>query len=70
MPDPSSDPTTGTPPRVPRWVVVSGTVVGVLVLVFIVVQLTGLGGQHGPGRHLPGGGSPPASVTGPPAGGH
>jgi hypothetical protein len=68
----------GSPPRMPRWVMVSGIVVGVLVLLFIVLQLTGLGGQHGPGRHLPGGGAPPAvtdvqtpaSGHAPPAGGH
>jgi hypothetical protein len=60
----------GRPPAMPRWVKWSGIVVGVLVLLFVVLQLTGLGGQHGPGRHLPGGGAPPASVTAPVTGGH
>jgi hypothetical protein len=62
-----------SPPRVPRWVKWSAIVIGILVLVFVVLQLTGIGGEHGPGRHGPGGGPPPASVSGvhtPPAGGH
>jgi hypothetical protein len=62
-----------SPPRVPRWVLWSGLIVGILVVLFLVVGLTGLGGEHGPGRHLPGGGTPPTGVSGvhsPPAGGH
>jgi hypothetical protein len=62
-----------SPPRVPRWVKWSGIIVGILLLVFLVLRFTGIGGEHGPGRHLPGGDPPPASVTGvhtPPAGGH
>jgi hypothetical protein len=40
----------------PRWVKV-GIIVGVLVLVVVILALTGVfGGQHGPGRHQPGGG--------------
>ncbi len=39
--------TTGTP----RWVKVSGIIALVLVLLFVVVMLTGLGGNHGPRRH-------------------
>lgn len=35
----------------PRWVKVFGIVVLVLVLLFVVVQVTGVGGPHGPGRH-------------------
>jgi uncharacterized integral membrane protein len=39
----------------PRWAKVFGIVLLVLVLVFVVLQLTGVAGQHGPGRHtLPG----------------
>ena len=45
------------PPRMPRWVKVSVLVVGVLVLLFLVLQLTGLGGEHGPGRHVSGDGA-------------
>ena len=45
------------PPRMPRWVKVSAIVVGVLVLLFLVLQLAGIGGEHGPGRHISGQGS-------------
>ena len=41
----------GSPPRVPRWVKIAAIVVGALLLVFLVLQLSGVGGQHGPGRH-------------------
>jgi hypothetical protein len=54
----------GTPPRMPRWVKVAGIVVGVLLVVFIVLQLAGVGGQHGPGRHTLGGSASPARVVG------
>jgi len=77
MADPPPSPDTGDDTGVeadresttgmPRWVKVSGIIVGILVLLVIVLALTGvLGGQHGPGRHLPGGGdshTPPAGVT-------
>ena len=43
-----------TPPRMPRWVKVAAIVVGLLVLLFVVLQLTGIGGEHGPGRHMSG----------------
>lgn len=45
----------GSPPRMPRWVKAALIVVGVLILLFAVMQVTGLGGEHGPGRHLPAG---------------
>ena len=48
-----------SPPGMPRWVKVSGIVVGILVLVFLILQLTGIAGQHGPGRHFSGDGSVP-----------
>ena len=57
MTDPIDDqPTTGLrddtqPPAMPRWVKVSMIVVGALLLVFVVLKLTGAGGQHGPGLH-------------------
>ena len=54
-------------PGTPRWEKVSGIIVGVLVLVFVILQVTGVGpgaGGHGPGMRGGGGGdSPPASVT-------
>jgi hypothetical protein len=36
----------------PGWVKVSLIVVGLLVVAFIVLQLLGVGGDHGPGRHM------------------
>ncbi len=42
------EPSTGTP----RWVKLSGIVVISLVLLFVALRLTGLGGEHGPNRHL------------------
>ena len=54
-----------SPPGMPRWVKVSGILVGALILLLLILALTGvLGGQHGPGRHLPGGDTGPG-VTGP-----
>ncbi|MDQ4103424.1 MAG: hypothetical protein M3186_06855 [Actinomycetota bacterium] len=52
-----------SPPRMPLWVKVPAIIIGILVLLFVVLKLTGLGGKHGPGRHLPGGAPPTASVT-------
>lgn len=56
MPDNAPQP----PPR-PLWVKLS--LVVVLVIVVAVVVMAMAGGEHGPGRHLPGGGkghTPPA----------
>lgn len=39
------------PPPTPRWVKVSGIVLGVLGLLFLIVLLTGGPQGHGPGRH-------------------
>jgi hypothetical protein len=33
---------------------VTGIVIGILILLFLVLQLTGIAGQHGPGRHMSG----------------
>jgi hypothetical protein len=38
------------PPDVPRWLKVSGLVLGLVVLLVVVAMLL-LGGDHGPGRH-------------------
>lgn len=38
-------------------------IVGVLILLAVIVKLTGLGGEHGPGRHMGAGGTPPTSIT-------
>ena len=56
------------PPRMPRWVKVSAIVVGVLILLFVLLQVTGLAGDHGPGRHLSGAGLPALSTGGAPPG--
>ena len=57
-----ADDTYSQPPGLPRWVKVTAIVVGVLVLLFLVLQLTGVAGQHGPGRHLSDGPAPAAVV--------
>jgi hypothetical protein len=40
-------------PGAPRWVKISGIIAIVLVLLVVAVLFTGVGGPHGPGRHLP-----------------
>lgn len=50
--------------RTPGWVKVAGIIVLVLIMLIGVVRLTGLGGNHGPGLHTPGGDtSAPAGVV-------
>lgn len=39
----------------PRWVKVFGVIAVALILLFVVIQFTGVGGGHGPGRHTPSG---------------
>lgn len=41
-------------PGTPRWVKAIGITALVLVLLAVLAMLTGLGGPHGPGRHMPG----------------
>ena len=55
------------PPGLPRWVKVAAIVVGLLLLLFLVLQLTGVGGQHGPGMHSSSGLSPATAGTASPA---
>ncbi len=61
MADPLPD--SGTP----RWVKVFGIIAVILVLLFVVIQFTGVGGSHGPGRHTPsgdvGGKATPSGIT-------
>jgi hypothetical protein len=56
-------PDRGSPPSTPRWVKVFVIIALVLVLLFVVLMFTGIGGEHGPGRHIPsgdvGGDTPP-----------
>ncbi|MGM0875727.1 MAG: hypothetical protein ACQEWV_13230 [Bacillota bacterium] len=40
-------------PSTPRWVKVFGIIAIVLALLFVIMHLTGIGGNHGPGRHIP-----------------
>lgn len=44
--------TPAAPPRTPRWVLVLGAIVAILVLLLVGVMLFG-GGEHGPSRHAP-----------------
>lgn len=45
-------------PGMPRWVRVFLIVGVAVVLLFAVAKVTGVGGDHGPGRHGGGGGTP------------
>lgn len=51
-----------TTPR-PRWVKAFGIIAIVVVVLFVGLKLTGLGGNHGPGRHGGGGDTAPSGVT-------
>ncbi|MPZ73362.1 MAG: hypothetical protein GEU74_09045 [Nitriliruptorales bacterium] len=56
MTDPTREPDTmgaadQAPPGMPRWVKVFVIIVGALLLVFVVLQLAGVGGRHGPRVH-------------------
>lgn len=54
-----------SPPGIPRWVKVSLIIAVVVVLLVAIIALTGVGGPHGPGRHLPGGHQPSGGLTPP-----
>ena len=57
-------PDRGPTPSTPRWVKVGGTIVIALILLFVILQLTGVAGDHGPGRHaIPGGAITSPSVA-------
>ena len=62
-PGPEEDPPKAGPPPTPRWVKVFGMIVIVVVLLVGIILATGVGGDHGPSRHLspgdPGGPTPP-----------
>lgn len=40
-------------PGPPRWVKIAGAILGLLILLAAVLMIFGIGGPHGPGRHLP-----------------
>lgn len=63
-----ADPVPDNQHSMPRWVKVSG-IVAIVVIVVVVAAMALSGGDHGPGRHLPGGDDTPAGHT-PPPGGH
>jgi hypothetical protein len=50
-------------PGMPRWVKVSGIIVIVLALLVAIILATGVGGDHGPGRHGGGGNTPRPAVS-------
>jgi hypothetical protein len=52
----------------PRWVRVSAIIVGILIVLFLVLQLTGIAGEHGPGRHMSGSGPSPVDFATAPSG--
>lgn len=39
-------------PGTPRWVKISGVILGLLILLAAILMVSGIGGPHGPGRHL------------------
>ncbi|MBY3530799.1 hypothetical protein HFN72_33570 [Rhizobium laguerreae] len=39
-------------PGMPRWVKICGVVLAVAILLTALLMVSGIGGQHGPGRHL------------------
>lgn len=52
--DAKAGPDRESPPRMPRWVKIPAIIIGILIVLFVVAMVTGLGGDHGPGRHEPG----------------
>lgn len=59
------------PPARPLWVKVFLAIAVAFVLLFVIIKLLGVGGEHGPGRHTWGdGGSPASNISehAPPAG--
>ena len=64
--DAGAGPERDSPPSTPRWVKVFGIVALALVLVIAIIIKTGVGGQHGPARHMPSGDTPPSSLYTPP----
>ena len=61
--DDGTDLSGGAPPRMPRWVKLTGIIVGVLIVLILLLRLAGVGGEHGPGRHMSGAEAPSASLV-------
>jgi hypothetical protein len=55
MAEPSRPP--GSRPPIPPWVKAFG-LIALVVAVLVVLMIVAGGGEHGPSRHLPGGGNP------------
>lgn len=55
MPDPEDaarlDAPAEGPPGMPRWVKAGAVVLGLLILLFLILHLTGVVSGHGPGQH-------------------
>ena len=66
-PDALQDTRPDAPPGMPRWVKVAAIVVGLLILIVVILQLTGLAGDHGPGMHSSLGQGEPSTTELPPA---
>jgi hypothetical protein len=45
-------PNHGSAPSTPRWVKMFGIIALILVLLVGIIVFTGVGGEHGPGRHI------------------
>ncbi len=56
-------PAPASPPGTPRWVKMFGIIALILILLVGIIMFTGIGGEHGPGRHIrssdPGSHTPP-----------
>jgi hypothetical protein len=53
----------GSTTRMPRWVKIFLIIGLLLVLLFVVGKVTGVGGEHGPGRHGRGDDTPSSVVN-------
>ena len=51
------------PSGMPRWVKAAAIVLGLLLLLLLVLQLTGIAGDHGPGMHDSSGVDPASGRT-------
>ena len=63
MSQPNDGPDHETSYKTPGWVKGFGIVLVVLVLLVVIVLVTGLGGEHGPQRHMPSGDASVGTAT-------
>lgn len=45
-------PSHDTPPSTPRWVKLFGIITLILIIIVVIALVFGVGGPHGPGRHM------------------